>query len=120
VTRRLEYRLASLPGADPLAAAFFAGLYAWVAGQYQDRTSGPLQPVPPSTIGQGSEIMTPDHPDSKPGTKNGREAHRGHMPDAMTPMTPRKASLESRRGRSLPVVDGMGQTLQPRTASDGL
>jgi hypothetical protein len=79
VTRRLEYRLATLPGADPLARDFFADLYAWVAGEYQDRTEGPGQVELPSTIGEGSRIMTPDHPESKPGTKNGREAHHTHM-----------------------------------------
>jgi hypothetical protein len=79
VTGTIEFRLASLPGVDPLARDFFADLYAWVASEYQDRTDGPGQTGPSSAIGQGSRIMTPDHPDSKPGTKNGREAHHSHV-----------------------------------------
>ncbi len=79
VSRRLEYRLKTLPGADSFARRFFADLYAWVASEYQDRSDGPGQIEPPSAIGEGSRIMTPDHPTSKPGTKNGREAHHSHM-----------------------------------------
>ncbi|HEX8741947.1 MAG TPA: peptidoglycan-binding protein [Thermoleophilaceae bacterium] len=79
VTRTLEYRLATLPGVDVFARDFFQNLYDWVAGQYQDRTDGPNQIDPPSRIGESSRIMTPDHPTSKPGTKNGREAHHSHM-----------------------------------------
>jgi peptidoglycan hydrolase-like protein with peptidoglycan-binding domain len=78
VTRQLEYRLLD-PAADPFARAFFADLYAFVASEWQDRTDGPGQVEPPSAIGQGSRIMTPDHPESKPGTKNGREAHHSHV-----------------------------------------
>ncbi|MEU8580238.1 peptidoglycan-binding domain-containing protein [Streptomyces abikoensis] len=79
VTRRLEFRLLSLPGVDPLARDFFADLYAWVAGEYQDMTDGPRQIDPPSAIGKASRIMTPDHPTSAPGERNGREAHHSHM-----------------------------------------
>jgi peptidoglycan hydrolase-like protein with peptidoglycan-binding domain len=81
VTRRLEYRLATLPGVNPFVRDFFADLYAWVAGEYQDRTDGPGQTVPASSIGEGSRIMTPDHPDSDPapGAKDGREAHDAHV-----------------------------------------
>ncbi len=79
VSRRLEFRLATLPGVDPLARDFFADLYNWVAGEYQDRTDGPGRLGPRSAIGEGSRIMTPDHPDSKPGTKNGRAAHGAHI-----------------------------------------
>jgi peptidoglycan hydrolase-like protein with peptidoglycan-binding domain len=78
VTRQLEYRLLD-PAADGFARAFFADLYAFVAGEWQDRTDGPRQVDLPSAIGQGSRIMTPDHPESSPGTKNGREAHHSHV-----------------------------------------
>ncbi|GGP44948.1 peptidoglycan-binding domain-containing protein [Streptomyces abikoensis] len=79
VSRPLVFRLLSLPGVDPLARDFFADLYAWVAGEYQDRTEDALQIAPPSAIGEASRIMTPDHPTSAPGTPNGREAHHSHM-----------------------------------------
>ena len=79
VSRRLEFRLSSLPGVDGFARNLFADLYSWLAGEYQDRTEGPGQIDPPSAIGEGSRIMTPDHPDSKPGTKGGREAHHSHV-----------------------------------------
>lgn len=39
-----------------------------------------------SEIGGGSYIMTPDHPTSKPGTKNGREAHKNHVHAEMPPI----------------------------------
>jgi hypothetical protein len=80
VTRQLEYRLLTDPSADPFARDFFADLYAWVASEYQDRTEGPNQVDLPSAIGQGSRIMTPDHPDSRPlRSKNGRQAHHSHV-----------------------------------------
>jgi hypothetical protein len=79
VTRPLEFRLLTEPNVDGFARNFFTDLYSWVASEYQDRTSGPFQVEPPSSIGLGSRIMTPDHPDSKPGTPNGREAHGAHM-----------------------------------------
>lgn len=78
-TRTLEYRLASDPAADPLASGFFLDLYTFVASQFQDRTAGPGQAPPASTIGTPSFIMNPDHPTSAPGTKHGREAHTGHI-----------------------------------------
>ncbi|GII94938.1 hypothetical protein Ssi02_51690 [Sinosporangium siamense] len=76
---KIRYRLADLPGVDPLARDFFADLYAWVAGEYQDITDGPGQVGLSSAIGESSRIMTPDHPDSQPGSPNGREAHHSHM-----------------------------------------
>jgi hypothetical protein len=80
VSGPIEYRLATLPGADPLARDFFADLYAWVASEYQDRTEGPGQVDVASTIGRGSRIMTPDHPDSAPlPSSSGRQAHHSHM-----------------------------------------
>lgn len=39
-----------------------------------------------SEIGGGSHIMTPDHPTSKPGTPNGREAHKNHVHAEMPPI----------------------------------
>jgi hypothetical protein len=79
VSGPIEYRLATHPTVDPFVRDFFADVYAWAQGEYQDRTEGPRQVEPPSAIGQGSRIMTPDHPTSKPNTKNGREAHHSHM-----------------------------------------
>jgi hypothetical protein len=78
-TRPLEYRLASDPSADSFARTFFQDLYTFVSAEFQDRTAGPGQTVPASTIGGDTHVMTPDHPTSAPGTKNGREAHRGHI-----------------------------------------
>lgn len=78
-TMPLEYRLRSDPNADPFARDFFQDLYDFVAGEYQDRSAGPGQTLGPTVIGEPSFVMTPDHPTSKPRTKNGREAHRSHM-----------------------------------------
>jgi peptidoglycan hydrolase-like protein with peptidoglycan-binding domain len=78
-TMQLEYRLKSDPNADPSARDFFQDLYDFVASEYQDRSAGPGQTQGPTTIGEPSFVMTPDHPTSKPGTKNGREAHRSHI-----------------------------------------
>ena len=78
-SRPLEYRLASDPAADTFARDFFLDLYTFVESEFQDRTDAPGQTLPPSTIGTPSFIMNPDHPTSAPGTKNGREAHGGHI-----------------------------------------
>jgi peptidoglycan hydrolase-like protein with peptidoglycan-binding domain len=78
-TRALEYRLASDPSADGFARNFFLDLYGFVAGEFQDRISGPGQTGAASTIGTPTHIMNPDHPTSSPKTTNGREAHRGHL-----------------------------------------
>lgn len=86
VSGTIEYRLASHPTVSALARDFFLDTYRWAQSEYQDRTDGPGQIDPPSVIGQGSRIMTPDHPTSapapSPGAKippNGREAHHSHM-----------------------------------------
>ena len=78
-TRTLEYRLASDPAADAFARDFFLDLYGFVASEFQDRTQAPGQTTQASVIGAASSIMNPDHPTSAPGTKNGREAHGGHI-----------------------------------------
>lgn len=57
----------------------FRAIYAFIATQWQDHTSGPGDPGPASAIGERSFIMHPDHPATAPGTPNGREAHRGHI-----------------------------------------
>jgi hypothetical protein len=76
----VTYRLADRDEADvSLAKRFFTGLYGFVASQFQDRSAGAAIDETPSTIGQSTYIMNPDHPTSKPGTKNGREAHRLHV-----------------------------------------
>jgi hypothetical protein len=66
-------------GSDPVARDFFKTLYAFVATQYQDRTDGTGDAGPPTSIGNRSFIMHPDHPATAPGTPHGREAHQGHM-----------------------------------------
>jgi hypothetical protein len=96
----LEYRLATLPGADPFATDLFRRVYDFARREYQDRTDGPGQTAAPSEIGQSSRIMTCDHPDSdpapptppggppsKPGP-NGREAHDSHMHWQVGPLGP--------------------------------
>jgi hypothetical protein len=66
-------------GPDPFAADFFSALYDFVAGEWQDTTSAPDPETTHSSIGDGTFIMTPDHPTSAPGTPHGREAHKGHV-----------------------------------------
>ena len=85
VTGTLEYRLDTAPAADPLARDLFRAIYAFATSEYQDTTSGPNQTTPASTIGQSSNVMTPDHPTSDTRIINGtlsphgREKHAGHM-----------------------------------------
>lgn len=85
VTGTLEYRLDTAPAADALARDIFRDLYAFAIAEYQDKTDGPKQALPASKIGEGSNVMTPDHPTSDTriiGGKispHGREAHIGHM-----------------------------------------
>ncbi|MDP8909206.1 MAG: hypothetical protein M3N47_08855, partial [Chloroflexota bacterium] len=80
VSGPIEYRLATHPTVDPFARDFFADLYAWARSEYQDRSDGPGQLELPSQIGQGSRIMTPDHPTSAPlPSPHGRQAHHSHM-----------------------------------------
>lgn len=79
-TRPLEFRLLSDPQADGFARNFFQSTYAFVAAEFQDRTAGPGQTTPASTIGADTRIMNPDHPTSEPlPSKHGREAHAGHL-----------------------------------------
>ncbi len=77
-TRTLTFRLDG-PDADPTAAEFFRQLYEFCAGEWQDQDSLPSGRTQTSAIGQRSFIMNPDHPASKPGTPNGREAHANHL-----------------------------------------
>ncbi|MEV6398310.1 peptidoglycan-binding domain-containing protein [Streptomyces sp. NPDC051907] len=82
---RLNYRLAAVDDlgtfpADTVATRFFFDLYIWFAEQYQDRTPTPLDPGPPTTPGETSFVMSPDHPTSDPlPGKHGREAHATHL-----------------------------------------
>ncbi len=62
-----------------LARGFFQAFYDFVAGEYQDKSSTADPRTTPTHIGDHSFIMNPDHPTSKPGTPNGREAHQGHV-----------------------------------------
>jgi len=66
-------------GADETARDFFSGLYEFIADEWQDRSDGSIDAGPPTSIGEGSFIMHPDHPTTAPGTPHGREAHQGHI-----------------------------------------
>jgi hypothetical protein len=80
VSGPIEYRLATHPTVLPFVRDFFADVYTWATSEYQDRTDGPGQVEPPSTIGRATRVMTPDHPTSAPlPAKNGRQAHFSHM-----------------------------------------
>ena len=77
--RDLTFRLASDPDADPAVVEFFAAVYAFCAGEWQDLDDQPSAATTPSTIGTRSFLMNPDHPASDPGGPHGREAHRDHL-----------------------------------------
>lgn len=72
----VTYRLG---GEGTFAETFFAGVYEFVAGQWQDRSVNPDGEDTPTSIGEGSFVMSPDHPTSAPGTAHGREAHKNHL-----------------------------------------
>lgn len=72
------YRLDD-PNADQFTAGFFRDTYAFIASEWQDRSDRPDDADTPTSIGEGSFVMHPDHPTSAPGTKHGREAHRNHI-----------------------------------------
>lgn len=63
----------------PFERDFFQSAYDFIAGQWQDKTSGPAPATTPSAIGERSFIMNPDHHSSAPGGKSGREAHANHL-----------------------------------------
>jgi hypothetical protein len=67
------------PDADPFARDFFSALYDFIASEWQDRSTDPDPADTPTTIGERSFIMHPDHPATSPGKPNGREAHRNHV-----------------------------------------
>lgn len=75
---QVSFRLDNAPGHE-FARSFFASVYAFVASEWQDRSSGPDAATTPTTPGQRSFVMNPDHPTSAPGQKNGREAHADHL-----------------------------------------
>lgn len=75
--REVSYRLDD-PDADEWTREFFGSLYEFIASQWQDRTSAPEETDTPSTIGEGSFIMHPDHPDDA-APPHGRSAHRNHI-----------------------------------------
>jgi len=74
----VSYRLDD-PDADPFASGFFRDLYAFIASEWQDRSDGPDPAGSPTSIGERSYIMHPDHPSTAPGTPHGREAHKNHV-----------------------------------------
>jgi hypothetical protein len=77
-TGATHFRLDDAPGRE-LERDFFRAVCEFIAGQWQDLSSSPDAAAAPSAIGAHSFIMHPDHPTSKPGTKNGREAHQNHI-----------------------------------------
>lgn len=77
-TNATHFRLDDAPGRE-FERDFFRALYQFIGSQWQDHSSGPDGPGEVSAIGTGTFIMHPDHPTSKPGTKNGREAHNNHF-----------------------------------------
>jgi hypothetical protein len=77
-TSSTHFRLDHVTGHE-LERDFFRALYGFVTSQWQDRSSGPGPGGAASAIGEASFVMNPDHPTSKPGTKNGREAHQNHI-----------------------------------------
>lgn len=78
-TRPLSFRLNDSPDADLRVAELFKGLYAFAASQWQDRDDRPLGLTVPTTIGERSLIVTPDHPLSDPAGRLGREAHQDRI-----------------------------------------
>jgi hypothetical protein len=77
--RDTSYRLDADDAPDPDARDFFRSVYEFIATQWQDRTNTPDPENTLSEIGGGSFIMHPDHRDSFPNGKSGREAHRNHI-----------------------------------------
>lgn len=77
-TSATHFRLDDVEGHD-LARDFFRQVYEFIGSQWQDHSSQADGVAEVSAIGTGSFVMNPDHPTSKPGTKNGREAHQGHI-----------------------------------------
>jgi hypothetical protein len=67
------------PDADPFARDFFQQVYDFITSEWQDRTDQPDEADGPTSIGERSFIMHPDHPATAPGTPHGREAHRNHV-----------------------------------------
>jgi hypothetical protein len=65
--------------ADPFVRDFWSSVYEFIASEWQDRTDGPDGLDTPTTIGERSFIMHPDHPATSPGTAHGREAHKNHI-----------------------------------------
>ena len=74
----VSYRLDDAD-ADSVARDFFQAVYNFIAAEWQDRSTDPDPADTPSTIGERSFIMHPDHPATAPGTPHGREAHRNHI-----------------------------------------
>lgn len=79
-TSNTSYRL-NVSGSSNDNAQFFLDVYNLFVAEFYDVDECGSR----SEIGQGSHIMTPDHPTSKPGTKNGREAHKNHVHAEMPP-----------------------------------
>lgn len=77
-TTATRFRLDDAPGHE-VARDFFRALYDFAAQQWQDRSAGPDGPGTPTAIGEGSFVMSPDHPTSAVGTQHGREAHANHL-----------------------------------------
>lgn len=78
-TRDLTYRLESDPDVDQRVTDLFRDVYQVAVEQWQDLDDQPSPSGSASAIGQRSFVMNPDHPTSKPGTPNGREAHANHV-----------------------------------------
>jgi hypothetical protein len=74
----VSYRLND-DAVDPFTRDFFSALYEFIASEWQDRSTGPDGLDTPTTIGERSFIMHPDHPATAPGTPHGREAHKSHI-----------------------------------------
>jgi hypothetical protein len=68
-----------LEGQATFAEEFFRGVYEFIAGEWQDRSDQPDGADSPTSIGERSFIMHPDHPATAPGTPHGREAHKNHI-----------------------------------------
>ncbi|WP_432872440.1 hypothetical protein [Microbispora rosea] len=65
--------------ADPFTRDFWRAVYEFAASEWQDRTDGPDGLDTPTSIGERSFVMHPDHPATAPGTPHGREAHKNHI-----------------------------------------
>jgi hypothetical protein len=77
-TAAVHFRLDDA-GSNEIAREFFSDLYDFIAEEWQDRNDEAIDAGPPTSIGEGSFIMHPDHPTSAPGTPHGREMHQGHI-----------------------------------------